>query len=445
MKNWFYSVANRRDKCTMLPFLTPKRKFRLMSFVGTTKTPPQARSLIRNRTDVVVTSSRIPELDGLRGMAILLVLLFHYVSGQGVWMDAAPGPAQGTLLFYFQRLFGMGWAGVDLFFVLSGFLIGGILLDARTSQRYFGTFYARRFYRIIPLYYLWIGIYFFLIFMPLRGLPESLSSNPEKWSAAPIYFLFLQNSVKILHGNLGTAWLGGLWSLAVEEQFYLLIPLAVRFLPQRKVVPLMCLAVVGAPLARLLVSHLAPQHAAAPYVLTPCRVDALAMGVILAVGWRKEEWKVRFLRYRRPVFAVCALLLIGVAYLALWRPSQYSEPMITLGFSCIDALCASLLAIAIMFPSGLWASVCRWPFLLELGRISFCLYIIHAAVNLMCHEFLLGTSPRFMDRRSIGVTILAAALAFGLARLSWIFFERPLLRKGHAYQYFPQPPPRPLA
>jgi peptidoglycan/LPS O-acetylase OafA/YrhL len=394
-----------------------------------------------------LSQGRIIELDGLRGMAILFVLLFHYVADQGVWMDAAPGPGQGTLLFHFQRLFVMGWAGVDLFFVLSGFLIGGILLDARTSPQYFGTFYVRRFCRIIPLYYLWVGVYFLLIFTPFRGLlrslPESLSSNPEKWSAAPIYFLFLQNSVKILHGNFGTAWLGQLWSLAVEEQFYLLMPLAVRFLPQRRLVPLLCLAVVGAPMARLVVSHLVPQHPAAAYVLTPCRVDALAMGVILAVGWRKQEWKVRFLRHRLLAITVCSLLLIAVAFLAFWRPSQYSKAIGTWGFSCIDALCAFLLAIAIMFPNGLWASVCRWPFLLELGRISYCLYVIHQAVNLMCHEFLLGASPRFMDWRSIGVTILAAALAYGLARLSWIFFEHPLLRRGHAYQYFPRRPVSP--
>src|SRR5258708_24712750 len=81
------------------------------------------------------TQGRIPELDGLRGIAILSVLLFHYVSDRVVWMDSAPGPAPGSFLFHFQKVFSLGWAGVDLFFVLSGFLIGGILLDARTSPR----------------------------------------------------------------------------------------------------------------------------------------------------------------------------------------------------------------------------------------------------------------------------------------------------------------------
>jgi peptidoglycan/LPS O-acetylase OafA/YrhL len=390
---------------------------------------------------------RIIELDGLRGMAILFVLVSHYITTQGMWTDATPGPPLGTLLSHFQRLFYMGWAGVDLFFVLSGFLIGGILLDARTSPRYFGTFYARRIYRIFPLYYLWLAVFFLIILTPLRGLlrnlPESLSRNPEKWSTAPIYFLYLQNWVKMTHGNLGIAWLGHLWSLAIEEQFYLLMPLAVRFLPQRRLVQLLCLAVVGAPITRLVISHFVPQHPAAPYVLTPCRMDALAMGVLLAVGWRNQEWKDRFLRHKVLAFMVCSLLLMAVAYLAFWNPAQYSKAMISWGFSSIDALCALLLAFAIMFPNGLWASVCRWPFLRELGRVSFCLYVIHVAVNLLCHEFLLRQSPRFMEWRSMGTAIFAAALTYGLARLSWIFFENPLLRRGHSYQYFGGPPASP--
>jgi peptidoglycan/LPS O-acetylase OafA/YrhL len=389
------------------------------------------------------SQGRIVELDGLRGMAILFVLLFHYIADQGVWMDVAPVAAPGTLLYNFQRLFATGWAGVDLFFVLSGFLIGGILLDARASSRYFGTFYARRFYRIIPLYYLWIAVYFLLVLTPLRGLlrslPESLSSNPEHWRTVPAYFLFLQNSVKIPHGNFGTAWLGQLWSLAVEEQFYLLMPLAVRFLPERRLVPLLCLAVFGSPMARVGVSHFAPQHPAAQYVLTLCRADALSMGVLLAIGWRKEEWKYRFLRHRRLAFFVFSLPLIAVVYLTYWNPTPYTRAAAIWGLSCVDVSCAFLLAFAIMIPGGLWASACRWPFLVELGRLSYCLYVIHVAVNLLCHEVLLRATPRFLDWKSAGVTILAALLTYGLAKLSWIFFEQPLLRRGHAYQYFPEP------
>jgi peptidoglycan/LPS O-acetylase OafA/YrhL len=96
-----------------------------------------------------LSKQRIPELDGLRGLAILLALVFHYITQEGAQL---PGSVPAML----QRFVIMGWTGVDLFFVLSGFLIGGILMDVRGSPRYSKTFYSRRFFRIVPIYYLWI-------------------------------------------------------------------------------------------------------------------------------------------------------------------------------------------------------------------------------------------------------------------------------------------------
>jgi len=375
---------------------------------------------------------RIRELDGLRGMAILLVLLYHYIA------IADPGATPNPLLIRFQHFFGIGWAGVDLFFVLSGFLIGGILLDARESSHYFGTFYARRFYRIIPLYYLWIGIFFAFTAAAFSGLPQALASNPERLSIAPIYLLFLQNSAKIPHAAFGTAWLGALWSLAVEEQFYLLMPLAVRFLPRQRLVQLLCVAIVGAPVARLACIKYLRHHPAAPYMLTVCRADALAMGVLLAIAWRDERWRGLFFRHRFFVAATTSALLLAVTYMTVWKPSQYSLSMSAWGFSCLDLFFALLLARALLIPGGIWAAVCRWRFLAEMGRISYCFYVTHAAVNLFTHLLILHQEPRFADAPSIAVTIVAAVLAYGIARLSWTFFEYPLQRRGHSYQYVPQ-------
>jgi len=384
--------------------------------------------------EIRAKTSRIPELDGIRGMAILFVLLYHFIYLANIEASVAPS----GLLAFVQRPFAMGWSGVDLFFVLSGFLIGGILLDARNSPRYFGTFYARRFYRIIPLYYLWIGVYFALVLGPFRSASGLLSGNLETWKAVPVYFLFLQNSVKISHATFGIAWLGALWSLAIEEQFYLMMPLAVRFLPRRILVPLLGLTILGAPAVRVAVAHFIPAHPAAQYVLTVCRADALALGVLLAVGWRDERWKAAFLQYRQLIYSFNLFLLIGVVYLALWKPSQYTHAMALWGFTCVDVFFASLICIAVMIPGGVLASVCRWRFLAELGRISYCLYVIHSAVNLLCHIILLHGLPRFIDWRSAAVSILAALLSYGFASLSWTFFEHPLLIRGHAYQYFPR-------
>jgi peptidoglycan/LPS O-acetylase OafA/YrhL len=360
--------------------------------------------------------SRIPELDGLRGMAILLVLLYHYVS-------LTP---EGSTAPLFQGLFAIGWSGVDLFFVLSGFLIGGILLDVRESPNYFRTFYGRRFYRIVPLYYLWVGIYFVI---------AALWSNPETWRAVPIYALFLQNSVKINHAILGTAWLGALWSLAVEEQFYLIMPSIVRFFSTRILPWMLGVAIIFPPAIRVELHEHLLAHPAAPYMLTVCRADALAMGVLLAFGWRNERWKAAFYRYKTPIYLACLLLLCAFICLAIWKPSQYSLTMYSWGFSAVDALFASLLAIAVMVPNSLWAAVCRLPFLAEMGRISYCLYVIHQAVNLACHEVLFHRLPRFDSWETVLVTVLAAVLSYGLATFSWKFFEHPLLRKGHALKY----------
>jgi peptidoglycan/LPS O-acetylase OafA/YrhL len=349
-------------------------------------------------------------------MAILLVLLYHYVSL----------PAGAPSAPVVQRLFAIGWSGVDLFFVLSGFLIGGILLDARESPRYFKTFYGRRFFRIVPLYYGWIGAYFIV---------ASFWANSETWRAVPIYLLFLQNSIKINHAIWGTAFLGALWSLAVEEQFYLVIPTVVRFLSGRKLLVILWSAIICAPLFRIFLHEHLLAHPAAPYMLTACRADALAMGVLLAWGWRSERCKAAFYRHQKTIYGICALLLCAFLYLAIWEPSQYTLTMHSWGFSVMDGFFASLLAIAVMAPRSIWAAVCRWPFLAELGRVSYCLYVIHAAADLVCHKLLLHDVPRFDSWKAVLVTALAAGLAYGLAALSWKYFEHPLLRKGHALKY----------
>jgi peptidoglycan/LPS O-acetylase OafA/YrhL len=359
---------------------------------------------------------RIPELDGLRGVAILLVLFYHYIS-------LVPGERIPLL----QSIFAMGWSGVDLFFVLSGFLIGGILLDERESQNYFKAFYGRRVFRIMPLYYVWIAIYFFIVVF---------LGNPETWRSVPIYALFLQNSVRINHGVLGTAWLGHLWSLSVEEQFYLVIPLAIRYLERHRLVPLLCLAIITAPVARVLFHIHLVAHPAAQYELTICRADALAMGVLLAVAWRNDKWRAKLCRYRNLTGGpILSLLLIAYLCLSIWQPSQYSLSMAAYGFTVIDSFFALLLLSMIATPGGVWAATCRWSFLIEMGRVSYCLYVIHQAVNVAVHETLLRATPRADSWRAILVTALAALVAYSLATLSWKFFEHPLIRRGHRYPY----------
>jgi peptidoglycan/LPS O-acetylase OafA/YrhL len=374
-----------------------------------------------------IPQGRIPELDGLRGGAIVLVLFYHYV-----YLARLAEP--GTILARLQSSFGLGWAGVDLFFVLSGFLIGGILLDSRTSRRYFKTFYARRFFRIVPLYYFWIGAYFVLTLSPLSASLKSLGGVREQFSILPIYMLFAQNMTRNLHSNFGTAWLASLWSLAVEEQFYLLMPLAVRFLPRQRLIPLLLVAIFGAPAARILVYKFSTAHSI-QYMLAPCRADALSFGVLLAVGWRDNFWKTLALNHRRILFGATLLLLFGVVYLAYADPSPYSFTMTVWGFSTIDLFFSCLLVTILSVPQGFAGGICRWSLLTELGRVSYCIYVIHEAVNLLCHFFLLHDLPKILTWQGVATTFLAVLLTYGIAKLSWTFLENPLLRRGHEYKY----------
>src|ERR1700722_10786654 len=156
--------------------------------------PPDSReqSALQSVLPVRSQGGRVPELDGLRGMAILMVVVFHYLEEQGL---VAGNEAAGIL----QRVVLIGWSGVDLFFVLSGFLIGGILMDARESPSYFRTFYARRFFRIIPIYYLWILAYVILVGVVGSFLRSHSNSGVIQGPGGFVfsYFLFLQNFMVI--------------------------------------------------------------------------------------------------------------------------------------------------------------------------------------------------------------------------------------------------------
>ena len=198
-----------------------------------------------------IPSRRIPELDGIRGVAILLVIARHYFV---FLIQAKPGSA----LAYAQAAGRLSWTGVDLFFVLSGFLIGGILIDSRDSPSYFRTFYTRRFFRIVPLYVVWlIGTCLAMRFVTAGAVGYWL--HEERFSMWP-YVLYLQNLWMAARNTLGGNSSGGTWSLAVEEQFYLTLPLIVRYAPRKCLPWIVAAGIALAPLLRVLIFVFAPHH-----------------------------------------------------------------------------------------------------------------------------------------------------------------------------------------
>src|SRR5229473_7035726 len=234
-------------------------------------------------------SERIPELDGLRGLAIGSVLIWHYVVLPAVATPATP-------LSYALVLGRLTWSGVDLFFVLSGFLIGGILLDARKATNYFRIFYTRRFFRILPIYaavLLIFPVFLFAAKRMHRGDFTWLSTGALPWYS---YWTFTQNFWMTHARSLGPNTLGITWSLAIEEQFYLTLPLVIRFLTGRRLLTCVLTGICLAPLARITIQLIWPRNSFAPFVLMPCRADALLLGVLAAVLIRDNAWRSRVRR-----------------------------------------------------------------------------------------------------------------------------------------------------
>jgi peptidoglycan/LPS O-acetylase OafA/YrhL len=378
----------------------------------------------------IVSKQRIPELDGLRGLAILLVLVFHYTAQEGVL-------AVGTLASHVQRLTIMGWTGVDLFFVLSGFLIGGILMDVRSSPSYFKTFYYRRFFRIVPIYYLWIILYVALILIAGHAITRLSNSGirPPLDFGIFSYFLFLQNVFPVMFSGLAGAWFGHLWSLAVEEQFYFVAPLVVRFTAERYLKWILVVVILCVPLLRLFLSRVLNVQALQITGLMFCRADALAIGMLAATLTRGVNPVLSVAQNTRTLYFVLSVLSIGV--LALWAASPQSTTlaMQSFGFTWMALFYVVILLLAVGYQKGWIAGIFRARWLRELGIVSYCIYIIHIVVNVVLHALLLHKGPRISTGKGVMVTVIAGFATYLVAKISWLLFEGPLQRRGHAFKY----------
>jgi peptidoglycan/LPS O-acetylase OafA/YrhL len=372
-------------------------------------------------------ADRIPELDGLRGIAIFLVLGAHFI-------NVTNGP---RLAAFFQDLFLLGWSGVDLFFVLSGFLIGGILLDVRSSRSYFKTFYARRFFRIIPIYYIWVTLYLLVVGFGTSFLRAHTRTGTVPPLGFDIYshYLFLQNFAVVNYIAISEYWFAHTWSLAVEEQFYLVSPLLVRLLTRRRLSLVLGALIFSAPLIRLFVrSHFA-QGPWLSYRLMPCRADSLACGMLAAILWRNERFREWLAARGNTLYGWIGVLSAGMLVLWIWFPNPQSPLTETVGFTWIAFFYLTILVLALSRPGGPIATLCRLPWLRELGRVSYAVYIIHTTVNLFFHMLLLHAAPQTANAKGAAVTLLALLGTYGIARLSWEFLEHPLLRLGHTIKY----------
>ncbi len=378
---------------------------------------------------------RIPELDGIRGLAILMVIVWHYV-------HLRCEPAPGTLWAKANMLFRLTWSGVDLFFVLSGFLIGGILLSQRDSPDYYRAFYVRRICRIFPLYFA------FLLFCGLMQTGEAREWFPSvAWMFSPglpflTFATFTQGIAMAVWQRLANHALNITWSLALEEQFYLLLPLLLRLVPPRRLPMVLGLLMLGGIASRWLLLGLCPGRAGlTAYVLLPFRLDPLLLGVLGAWALR-QPWAAAKLVSAARLFRA-SFLLLGVVWIAAAITAKgviMSRPVTAVGYTLLGLFYFSTVMLVLVGGAPRLALLLRQRWLVYIGTISYGIYLLHELINGLAHSLILGAHPEFNSLPGRAVTALAFLATLGLAHLSWVAFEKPFVSWSH--RAFPYRKPR---
>lgn len=346
--------------------------------------------------------TRIAELDGLRGLAALAVVVAHYL---------------GEVRHGFTALT-VGWYAVDFFFVLSGFLMGSIILKRHAEIGFLKSFYLRRAARIIPIYFVVVSAT-----LGLAALTQGHLWSDHPFSAST-YFLFLTNFA-VSFSSGGGEWLTPAWTLAVEEQFYLLLPLIVIWLPRRFLLATLCTLCAAALLYRIAVHGVNPMAA---LVLLPGRMDLLFGGVIVACVKQQFDFS-RHLRTIRLIPLAAIGFLLGVTLFSPDRVFPVLNPTLL-------AICFSAFLLAVLYGAPEGARY-RSPWLRFFGRISYALYLIHQPVAGLLHGLLLDSAPDIATLPQIAVTALSFAVSVALAAASWRWLESPILAREEKNRSLP--------
>lgn len=374
----------------------------------------------------VTFTTRIPALDGLRGIAILLVLLWHAV------FEVRPDS------LVLRKLLGIGilsWSGVELFFVLSGFLIGGILLDTCDSPRYFKTFYIRRAYRILPLYGVLVALYL-LRFLPWNVTPAWLGDFSESRVPWFSYITFSQNIFMAYFCTFGVGAMVATWSLAVEKQFYLTAPVIVKRISRSKLVLVLAAVVIGVPLLRAVLHWTFRNGDFANYLLMPCRADTLSLGVLAAIMVRSPIWWNWLVKGKSKLYGIAGVLFATLGALAYaGYGGAMNGPMVIFGYSCLGLFYTCILLLAASQPSGLLQRALCSKGLMKLGVLAYCTYLFHLPTMAVWRRVLGICLPYSSYVTQFLGGAIGVVFTVVVAALSWRFVERPLVAQGHAYKY----------
>jgi peptidoglycan/LPS O-acetylase OafA/YrhL len=377
-----------------------------------------------------------PPLDGVRAIAFLLVLLAHSVDVLGIHHP-------GKQFLVDALTYPLGDAGVRLFFILSGFLITSILLDAKHYSHYFRNFYARRALRIFPLYYFYILLTFAILplffAVPWRGalIPKQILA----------FCLYLSNNVEQIRalyvpGHMAL-WeypqMSHLWTLAIEEQFYLVWPLLV-FLLSRRALKVLCGVTIFVTPLLIFFYNVSHGHVSGTGHVTYLHLDALCLGGLIACVASEEQGPALLNRLARP-----ALLFSGslaILLLVLKRVTGFHDTFQSMSW-VLSFLLASVLVNSLLTRNRTGREILSKRWLTRVGKYSYGLYVYHQIVLRM----IVGpavTRTRFFSGHGMLIEMLATvvfglAITYGIAWVSWQIFEKQLLKLKRYFEYRKEP------
>ena len=345
--------------------------------------------------------TRNRSIDGLRGIAISLVLFWHFVVNQ-------IGQNTDNLSRALYQYGSATWCGVDLFFVISGFLITGILIDNRDKKNLIYKFYVKRALRILPLYLILVISYIIVKIFDISWSPYLFGVNFNS-----LYYLtFTQNFYSAHVGNLGPNWLSATWSLAVEEQFYLLAPLFFWYFSQKKIFIILLFLLISAPVFRMF------NEPVAAYVYPFCRSDAIASGAIAALLvrtnlWHNLSWKVSILCSLYIIFLFFSL--IGVVNVSQ-TGGVLNHFLFAIIFSYTIMVCQNETNIYFNF-------ILHNFYLRKMGVYCFFIYLIHIPFSSIIQEIFLVNPYNISGVFDFLLNIIITITIFAMAHLSFKYFE----------------------
>ena len=349
---------------------------------------------------------RIVALDGVRGLMTLFVVVSHLFA-------EVPGGVS-TLMF--------GWIGVDMFFVLSGYLVGKLILEKCSCGNFFSVFYVRRFLRTIPAYLITV-----LVVFGLFKVCDPAWSEAEPLFPLWAFLTFSQPAFMVATESIGPHWLAPTWTLAMEEHFYLLAPAAIVFTPRRWLPVVLAGVVALAVGLRLAIFEFGYANPMAGLILLPSRGDLLAIGILAAVLVTSRRvpwaWLEPWLRLA-PLAALAGVLAIkglGGSAFDVFGP-------LVMAIGCAGYL----LALVRGAPE---ARTMESRFLRFFGNNSYCIYLCHLPVLGLLHGLILHGRPGLASPEQWAVTIIAAPVCVLVGVSMTKLIEEPLTRWGRSWKW----------